>query len=208
MTSDNSISLLGRFERFLTHTRAFQTGVSKAFAICDHSGDGKVDENELYTGLILVHLELAKHAGPAACFPPTRAVCDRHFAESDRDGSGYINRAEFHYIVEILCADILSRMFVYYLLIVLCVPILATFLLHLCRIPLGTYYELITREGLSFAVLFLIVPLLWNIVDARSNVAGDRPTEESIALLSGRRKEQRRRRRQKKSQQENCSEIS
>lgn len=212
LTTDNSVSLLGRFERYLTQTRAFQAGVSKAFQVCDHNGEGVVDENELYTGLIMVHLTLAKHAGSSACYPPTRAVCDRHFAEADKDGSGTIDRAEFHYIVEILCANILSRMLVYYLLIILGVPVMATFVVELCRIPKDTYYELVTRESLSFAVLFLIVPLIWNMADARSNVAGDRPTEESIALLATRRTEQRLRRRQKKSQQEtqqqNNSEIA
>jgi len=178
-------SSLGCVERRLTQTRAFQAGVSKAFDVCDDSGEGIVDENELYTGVLMVHLKLAKHAGHSACFPPTRAVCDRYFAEADRDRSGGLDREEFHYIVEILCANILTRMFVYYLVLILCVPVLATFVVNLCRIPDDTYFQLVVRALLSALVMFLIMPLIWNIIDGRSKVAGDRPitTEDPASLL-------------------------
>lgn len=40
---------------FLTRSRAFQTLVNKAFAICDSDGVGEVSKSELYAGLLLVH---------------------------------------------------------------------------------------------------------------------------------------------------------
>lgn len=53
---------------FLTRRKFFQTMVTKAFNDCDTSSSGEVDKQELYAGLLLVHLKLAKFAGAAACY--------------------------------------------------------------------------------------------------------------------------------------------
>ena len=79
--------------------KSFQLLVNKAFDACDGSNDGKIDEAELNAGLLLVHLKLAKYAGPAACYPPTRKVCDVLFQKADIDNSGGIDKQEFYYIV-------------------------------------------------------------------------------------------------------------
>jgi hypothetical protein len=42
--------------------------VKHAFNVVDSNGTGEVGKAELYAGLLLVHLKLAKHAGPAACY--------------------------------------------------------------------------------------------------------------------------------------------
>lgn len=200
----------------LTKSRAFQSLASRAFDVCDDSGDGIVDEAELYAGLLLVHLNLAKYAGPSACYPPTRAICDRLFIKADRDRSGGIDRTEFQYIVGVLCAQILSRMLVYYLVLILGVPLLATCVVKGMGIPKEqAYLELATRESVSCAVFFLAIPLLWNAIDARysgggrifSTVVVDddvhpaNSMEGSVSLLplTSRREEQRQRRRQRKS---------
>jgi hypothetical protein len=52
----------------LTRRRFFQQMVDRAFQDCDTSMSGEVDKNELYAGLLMVHLKLAKYAGPAACY--------------------------------------------------------------------------------------------------------------------------------------------
>jgi len=109
-----------------TKTKAFQLLVNKAFDICDMSDDGIIDASELYTGLLLVHLNLAKYAGPAACYPPTRHVCDRMFEKADTDQSNGIDRSEFQYIIGILCGQIISRMIVYWIVVILCVPVRCT----------------------------------------------------------------------------------
>ena len=200
--------------------------------MCDDSGDGIIDEAELYAGLLLVHLNLAKYAGPAACYPPTRKVCDRLFHKADRDRSGGIDRTEFQYIVGVLCAQIMSRMMVYYIVLILCVPIVATCVVTTANIPKDTYLELATRESVSCVMFFLAIPLLWNTVDARYSGGGvgigsigdsdsdndivnddyaaaqtrnskNTMEDDSMLLLPpSRRKEQRQRRRQRKSQQQ------
>ena len=38
-----------------------------AFDLVDADKSGSVDEKELYSGLLLIHLKLGCYAGPAAC---------------------------------------------------------------------------------------------------------------------------------------------
>ena len=51
-----------------TRSRFFQALVNWAYGVCDSSGMGHLNKDELYAGLLLVHVKLAKFAGPAACF--------------------------------------------------------------------------------------------------------------------------------------------
>jgi len=52
----------------LTRSKPFKTLVDKVFKACDTSKTGDVSKNELYVGLLLIHITLARYAGPAACF--------------------------------------------------------------------------------------------------------------------------------------------
>jgi hypothetical protein len=53
---------------FLTSSKAFKSLCKWAFDVCDSNGTGAINETELYAGFLLVHLNLAKYAGPAACY--------------------------------------------------------------------------------------------------------------------------------------------
>jgi hypothetical protein len=53
---------------FLTRSRAFQKLVDWAFKIVDTEKTNHIGKSDLYAGLLLVHINLAKYAGPAACF--------------------------------------------------------------------------------------------------------------------------------------------
>jgi hypothetical protein len=53
---------------FLTRLKAFQKLSDMSFDICDPEKTGAVGKSDLYAGVILVHLNLAKYAGPAACY--------------------------------------------------------------------------------------------------------------------------------------------
>jgi hypothetical protein len=48
-------------------TRFFHNMCQSAFEVVDADGSGEVDEKELYSGLLLIHLKLGTYAGPAAC---------------------------------------------------------------------------------------------------------------------------------------------
>jgi len=52
---------------FLCRTKFFKDMVASAFELVDADGSGEVDEKELYSGLLLIHLKLGTYAGPAAC---------------------------------------------------------------------------------------------------------------------------------------------
>mmetsp|Transcript_23285 Transcript_23285/g.64961 ORF Transcript_23285/g.64961 Transcript_23285/m.64961 type:complete len:215 (+) Transcript_23285:237-881(+) len=52
---------------WLCRTRYFRNLCNNAFELIDTDGSGEVDEKELYSGLLLIHLKLGTMAGPAAC---------------------------------------------------------------------------------------------------------------------------------------------
>lgn len=114
---------------FLTRSKLFQRLTRWAFSVCDVDGTGHVNKDELYAGILLVHLQLAKYTGSAACYPPTRRVIEQLFEASDDDQSGFIDETEFTQIMVICCAQIMSRILVYYGLIILLVPRMASSLI-------------------------------------------------------------------------------
>ena len=52
---------------WLCKTCFFHNLYQSAFEVVDADGSGDVDEKELYSGLLLIHLKLGTYAGPAAC---------------------------------------------------------------------------------------------------------------------------------------------
>ncbi|GKY97068.1 hypothetical protein MPSEU_000665300 [Mayamaea pseudoterrestris] len=81
---------------FFTKTRAFKRLTKWAFKECDIKKTGRISKNDFYAGMLLVHIQLAKYAGSAACFPPTRQVCDKIFEACDEDNSETIDELEFN----------------------------------------------------------------------------------------------------------------
>jgi Ca2+-binding EF-hand superfamily protein len=84
---------------FITRSSSFKRLCAYVFSICDANSTGSINATELYAGVLLVHLNLAKYAGPAACFPASRQVVDKLFEASDDDKSGGIDAAEFETIM-------------------------------------------------------------------------------------------------------------
>lgn len=189
-------SRLSSFERRLTKTYIFEYIVSKNFEIMDDSGDGVIDEAELYAGLLLMHISLAKNAGAAACFPPDRATVDRMFREADVDNNGVLNKQQFHWVMENMCGEIIGRMFVYYALMILTVPLCASWVVYLLHVPEETYQENAIRTACAILVMNLIVPWLWGKVD--EHYAGTSISAREQVLLSSARAEQRQQRKSKR----------
>lgn len=52
---------------WLARRKFFVKMADQAFELVDADGSGDVDEKELYSGLLLIHLKLGCYAGPAAC---------------------------------------------------------------------------------------------------------------------------------------------
>ena len=175
----------------LTHTAAFGRLTRWAFQVCDADGTGHINQTELYAGILLVHVNLAKYAGAAACYPPTRRVCDDLFAAADADASGYIEQGEFLEIVQICSMDIAARMIVYYGILIAGVPYLADGIVsavwHVDDAVWGGWWvswqehnravqylvsfvswkEMADRI-VSMALFFLVIPMLFDAIDKRS----------------------------------------
>lgn len=88
-------SLIKGTSNFVTRSEAFRKLCKYVFRICDSTHTGSVNSTELYAGVLLVHLNLAKYAGPAACYPANRDAVDKLFMASDDDNSGGVDEAEF-----------------------------------------------------------------------------------------------------------------
>jgi hypothetical protein len=52
---------------WLCRTKFFKNMIDSSFQLVDQDGSNDVDEKELYSGLLLIHLKLGTYAGPAAC---------------------------------------------------------------------------------------------------------------------------------------------
>ena len=111
---------------------------------------------------------MAKYAGPAACYPPTRAVCNQLFDAADKNQSGGIDREEFVKIMGITCAQILSRILVYYLVLILLVPFLAARAVDHLKIPNGSYQEMAAEQTIGMGLFFCAIPFVWNRIDSVS----------------------------------------
>jgi hypothetical protein len=90
-------------------TSHFERMCDAAFDIVDADGSGAVDSNELYSGLLLIHLKLGTYAGPAACRPLSRECCQATFEKFDVDRSGTLDRVEFRHVMQVLFANVVFR---------------------------------------------------------------------------------------------------
>lgn len=166
----------------LTRSKPFQKLVEKTFAACDTSKTGEITKSELYVGLLSIHITLARYAGPAATFPPSREVSDELFEAADVDGSDGIDKNEFESIMMILCAQILSRMFVYYTVLLVFVPWFSRKVIDRATfIPNDSYLEFAANLTITLSIFNGVVPVIWNAIDAKSR---QKISEQSMTASS------------------------
>ena len=188
---------------FWTRTRAFKRLTKWAFGVCDRNQSGEINKTELYAGLVLVHLNLAKYVGPAACFPPSRDVVDRLFDASDDNRSGGIDEEEFNQIMVVLCSEITGRILTYYTILILAVPYLVRAIIHVLdiigvdetaraidqnvweayapnilqkatdMIPESTW-ESLPQTLTSTALFYLVIPMTWDFIDVKLHSYAER----------------------------------
>lgn len=58
----------GTNTNFLTRSKPFQKLVDATFKSMDEDGHGSITKDELYAGVLMIHLKVAKFAGSAACY--------------------------------------------------------------------------------------------------------------------------------------------
>jgi len=110
---------------WLTRSKTFRKMSDYAFDSVDVDGSGSVDEKELYSGLLLIHLKLGLYAGPAACKPVDRERVHDIFKKKDADGSGSLDKEEFREVMSVLCGNVLTRVIVQWSLTLMIVPLVA-----------------------------------------------------------------------------------
>ena len=185
---------------FLTRTRAFLRLTKWAFTECDMKKNGKVTKNDFYAGMLLVHVQLAKYCGSAACFPPSREVCDKIFDACDVDNSGTIDESEFNQCMVVCCAQISSRIAVYYAAIILFVPYLVQHIMQVVDsfddfalwltgggpmqrlIDVSSSYldwSTLAKSVISSVVFTLLIPFSFDLIDRMSRRAAERSTVSS-----------------------------
>jgi Ca2+-binding EF-hand superfamily protein len=106
-------------------TKYFRQMCDTAFAGIDLDGSGEVDEKELYSGLLLIHLKMGCYAGPAACKPLSRERVQKVFCQYDTDGSGCLDREEFRSVMTVLFGNVFFRVLVQWSMTLMIVPLIA-----------------------------------------------------------------------------------
>jgi Ca2+-binding EF-hand superfamily protein len=94
---------------WLSRSKRFRKWCEWAFQVIDTDKSNSVDEKELYSGLLLIHLKLGTYAGPAACRPLGRERCHAVFQKMDLDGSGHLDYDEFQQVMSVLFGNIVLR---------------------------------------------------------------------------------------------------
>lgn len=110
---------------YFTRTKYFKELVEESFESVDPNKTEFVGKNEFYAGLLLIHLNLSKYAGIAACKP---ATCERVYSvfdDVDVDRVGALTKTQFNEAISILSLQILQRVAIQWsVMILIVVPII------------------------------------------------------------------------------------
>jgi len=113
-----SVSVLARSARFKKLSNSI-------FDSIDVDKSGTVDRHELYAGLLLIHLRLARYAGGAACKPASLETVNTIFDKLDADKNGCLDREEFLQVMMVLCSNVVGRIAFLYGMGIFMLPLLS-----------------------------------------------------------------------------------
>lgn len=117
---------------FLCHNTVFCKICDQVFDVVDVDHTGAVDENELYNGLLLIHLRLGIYFGSAACIRPvSREQCSSLFYKLDRDKLGIVDKIDFREIMIVLFGNVLLRVILQWMITLCIVPFIAQYFVKL-----------------------------------------------------------------------------
>ena len=91
----------------------------------DTDKTGSIDKKEFYSGLLLIHIHIAKYAGMAACKPPSCDDVYSIFEDFDVDSSGKLDKKIFADVMAILSSRILARVAMQWLILLVIIPIIS-----------------------------------------------------------------------------------
>ncbi|KAL3783810.1 hypothetical protein ACHAW5_003206 [Stephanodiscus triporus] len=122
--------VLGGRRSWLTRTRYFQRAIDASFDKIDVDGSGDVTLDELYAGLLLIHLQMAAYVGASACKPASKSYVAEIFHLLDKDHSGVLTREEFSSVMKILYSQVFTRIVIQWSLTLMVVPVVSQFIIE------------------------------------------------------------------------------
>ena len=144
----------------LTRSKAFKKMVIKTFNDIDTDNSGTIDREELYTGLLLIHLKLATYVGPAATKILSREQVYAIFDTLDIDSTGTLDEKQFVYVMTILCSQIASRIAITTGLTLFAIPYMTRFVMFTVPLILGRLESAMLR----FDILQAPDHFVWRMV--------------------------------------------
>jgi len=123
--------LIKRSKRsWFTKTDYFQRAIDSTFDMIDADRSGDVTLEELYAGLLLIHLQLAAYAGAPACRPAGKEYVTEIFLLMDTDNSGTLNKEEFTTVMKILYSQVFTRIIIQWGLTLMIVPVISQYIIE------------------------------------------------------------------------------
>lgn len=125
--------VLRRSDSYLTRTTYFHRLVQSSFIAMDTNHSNTVSCDELYAGMLLVHLHMAIYVGASACKPASRDYVNEIFILLDVNNSGVLELEEFISGMKILYSMVFTRIVVQWSLTLLIVPIISEYMIDCCN---------------------------------------------------------------------------
>jgi len=120
---------ISRSVSWLTQTKFFQDAIDSSFGMIDADKSGDVTLEELYAGLLLIHLKMAVYVGPPACRPASKSYVSDIFDLLDTDNSGTLTKDEFAKVMKILYSQVFTRIVIHWLLVLMIVPLVTQYII-------------------------------------------------------------------------------
>jgi hypothetical protein len=123
---------------WLTSTKYFQRIIDKSFNMIDVDGSGDITLEELYAGLLLIHLQMAAYVGAPATKPASLDYVTEIFQLLDADNSGVLDKDEFTTVMKILYSQVFTRIALSMSITLLVVPLTTSYIV---KSHIGMYYS-------------------------------------------------------------------
>eukprot|EP00980_Cylindrotheca_fusiformis_P020491 scaffold7542_cov113-Cylindrotheca_fusiformis.AAC.7 len=163
-----------RLSNVITDSQYFSKLVDWAYHVCDPEGTNKIGKSDLYAGLLLVHVKMAKVAGSAATFPPERTTVNQLFDACDISSTGTINREEFDIFLTVSSAQIFGRILINWLTYIFVIPYYSKRIVDSFGLTEGTYWETVAEQACGLFLFIVIMPIIWGIIDQESRKSAGR----------------------------------
>lgn len=137
-----------RFSFILTGSSFFRKMCDDVFDSIDVDKSGKINESELYQGLLLIHLKLGLYFGAPACKPISLDRTKFIFNELDTNEDGTLDKCEFRKVLTLLMGNVVSRILFQFMCTLLIVPFLAKVILEKLLDGYGYSYGIVTESWL------------------------------------------------------------